>query len=264
VPQPSRGAATWQHGASEVALPDEVRCVGDGRPVFDAALTGELSLAGTAQVRRFLLKALAAGPDVIMIDMRELRSARDIYLTVFAAVARTAAAWPGCRLLLYGPSAPVSAALTAMRISEYVTVCGTRAEALALSAEPFTAHRVSESFPPQPASIGQARRLCAQACADWGADERQTDDVRQIVSELASNAVRHAGTDFLVTFRATRHHLHVSVRDGSSMMIRMLPEGMSRAGGRGLRIVELLAVVWGCSPTSDGKVVWASVRRQRP
>jgi anti-sigma regulatory factor (Ser/Thr protein kinase) len=244
----------------------EVRCASDGGlPVLDATLTGELSLAGSAKVRSFLLKALSGGPDAIMVDVSGLSSARDVYLTVFAAVARNAAAWPGCRLLLYGPSAPVSAALAAMRISEYVTVCATRAEARAASAEPFTSHRVSATFPPTPASIGQARQLCAQACAAWNATERQTDDVRQIISELATNAVRHAQTDYMVTFRATRHHLHLSVRDGSSMTVRALPEQEATpTGGRGLRIVELMASVWGCTPTSDGKVVWASVRRDRP
>jgi hypothetical protein len=213
-------------------------------------------------VRTFLLTALATGPDVIMVDVSGLHSPRDIYLTVFAAVARNAAAWPGCRLLLYGPSEPVADALAGMRLSEYVTVCRTRAEALARSTEPFTAHRVAASFSPEPASIGLARQFCAEACTDWGAGQRQTDDIRQIVSELAGNVVAHACTEFEVILRATRHHLHVCVRDGDSMPVRALPDRfISQSSRPGLQLVELIAASWGCTPTSDGKVVWASVRR---
>ena len=84
------------------------------------------------------------------------------------------------------------------------------------------------------------------------------DDVRLVVSELATNAVVHAGTPFAVTLSSVDECIHLVLRDGSpSIPVRSTPDLMDM-NGRGLMLVELLSQEWGVTIDHDGvKSVWA-------
>ncbi len=82
--------------------------------------------------------------------------------------------------------------------------------------------------------------------------------VALIVSELATNAVIHAGTGFEVRIREDSDGcVHGSVTDTGggipNVERQLLPLGEH---GRGLRIVERLATAWGTEWLADGKRVW--------
>jgi anti-sigma regulatory factor (Ser/Thr protein kinase) len=75
-----------------------------------------------------------------------------------------------------------------------------------------------------------------------------------LVSELASNAVLHARSPFLVSVRQHEHALTVAVVDGSET--RPEPREITPTRGRGLRLVETLANDWGVCPREGGKAVY--------
>ena len=82
-----------------------------------------------------------------------------------------------------------------------------------------------------------------------------------IATELVSNAVQHARApmDFAVVLR--ERYLHLAVSDGDASPPRRRTIASEHAErGRGLQVVDGLAGSWGCVPTPDGKVVWATVR----
>lgn len=85
------------------------------------------------------------------------------------------------------------------------------------------------------------------------------DDVRLVVSELATNAVAHAQTPFVVTLSSVDGSLLLDIQDEStSAPVRSVPDIMDMSG-RGLMIVELLSQEWGTSTDAHGfKSVWAS------
>ena len=87
------------------------------------------------------------------------------------------------------------------------------------------------------------------------------DDVELVVSELATNAVAHAGTPFTVSLTWLDHTLVVEVKDDSpSGPRRVHPDGLA-AAGRGVVIVEVLSTTWGVKTyASGGKSVWAELR----
>ncbi len=92
------------------------------------------------------------------------------------------------------------------------------------------------------------------------------DDVRLVASELATNAMVHARTPFVVTLSEAKGVVLLAVRDGSaSVPVRAAPR-VTDMGGRGLVLVELLSHEWGASTDGDGsKSVWASfATRTRP
>jgi anti-sigma regulatory factor (Ser/Thr protein kinase) len=92
------------------------------------------------------------------------------------------------------------------------------------------------------------------------------EDIRLVASELATNAMVHAHTPFVVTLSEMNGVVLLAIRDGStSVPVRITPQVMEM-GGRGLMLVELLSEQWGARTESDGsKSVWASfATRTRP
>jgi anti-sigma regulatory factor (Ser/Thr protein kinase) len=112
------------------------------------------------------------------------------------------------------------------------------------------------AFPGAPESVPTARHFVSNAVAD--VPKEIADRAALMVSELATNAIRHGGSDFEVLVELTSDELHVEIADsggGSPAVHRALPLD---ASGRGLHIVESLSDKWGVrnSTSGIGKTVW--------
>ncbi|MBW8483235.1 ATP-binding protein [Actinomadura parmotrematis] len=88
------------------------------------------------------------------------------------------------------------------------------------------------------------------------------DDMVLVVDELAGNAVRHTasgrGGTFTVTLLRGPGVLRVEVvDDGAGGARPSVQTGACGESGRGLCIVDALAVRWGHRPHGRGTVVWA-------
>jgi hypothetical protein len=81
-----------------------------------------------------------------------------------------------------------------------------------------------------------------------------------MVSELATNCVQHAQTDFELTIRS-RDHIRVEVRDSQRRRPTLRSPTPREPSGRGLRIVEAMSEAWGITPSANGKIVWFTLRR---
>jgi anti-sigma regulatory factor (Ser/Thr protein kinase) len=87
----------------------------------------------------------------------------------------------------------------------------------------------------------------------------EVETVGLVISELATNAVIHAGTPFTVTLGRSNGTLSVAVRDLSFGRPQSLPPGRGLdEGGRGLAVIAALSSTWGITALSDGKLVWAT------
>src|SRR5690242_19827478 len=104
------------------------------------------------------------------------------------------------------------------------------------------------TFTNAPESVAAARRYVVAAV---GAVPRDVvDDVAVMVSDLPTNAVRHAATRFTLPVRRTSGEIRVAVTDaGAGEPAARNPSGTEETG-RGLRIVDALADDWGVTPTS--------------
>jgi anti-sigma regulatory factor (Ser/Thr protein kinase) len=94
--------------------------------------------------------------------------------------------------------------------------------------------------------------------------ETAIDDAVLVVSELLSNALRHAhplpSGQIRVSWRWTEEHVEVAVSDGGAATEpRAGRPTLSSLGGRGLGIVEYLASTWGVRHEGDITTVWAVV-----
>lgn len=106
-----------------------------------------------------------------------------------------------------------------------------------------------------PAVVGEARHLVLAQLTAWGLDELAFS-TELIVSELVTNAIRHAGGS--VRLRLIRTDtLTCEVSDSSNTQPRMRRARSSEEGGRGLYIVAQLSHRWGSRYAMGGKTVWS-------
>jgi len=117
------------------------------------------------------------------------------------------------------------------------------------------------------ASVGVARRRLVSDLIAAGIYDSAVCDVALVISELLSNALRHAaplpGSKIRVAWRIDAGSIQVSVSDGGGPTRPELGEPAQGAtGGRGLRIVEKLSSRWGTSAGEEGTTVWAEVPAQ--
>jgi anti-sigma regulatory factor (Ser/Thr protein kinase) len=216
-------------------------------------LAGALTIETASIAREALLKGLAAQPAVLVADVSALTVPDDIVLTLLPSIARHAAAWPGIPFVLARPSLPLAAALERTAVMRFVPVVGSVDEACR-SVDRTPPHRFAERSSGGPSAVTAARALVRGVCARWRVPSL-ADTAELMVSELASNAVRHAGGSIETIVALRQRYLHLSVRDGSSA-----PPRIGRGDGRGLLLVEALTMAWGYTATADGKVVWATLR----
>jgi PAS domain S-box-containing protein len=127
---------------------------------------------------------------------------------------------------------------------------------------PATARR----FPATPSSVGEARRFLLGTLPDPGA--ANADALALMLSELATNAVQHAATEFEVSVRVEpdRGRVRVEVSDGAAGYPTPQDPVPDAPHGRGLHIVRALADAWGIEMRRDrpGKTVWCSVALSAP
>jgi anti-sigma regulatory factor (Ser/Thr protein kinase) len=109
-------------------------------------------------------------------------------------------------------------------------------------------------------SVGVVRSLLDRLLASWRLLERvDAGDLKLLSSELAANAVVHAGFPDTITIRYLGPKIRVEVRDTSPDFPQKRDAGATAESGRGMHLVEVLASSWGVDPTSDGKQVWCEV-----
>jgi anti-sigma regulatory factor (Ser/Thr protein kinase) len=110
-----------------------------------------------------------------------------------------------------------------------------------------------ESFPFDPRSVPGARHFVRDALRRC---PQETIEVAELmVSELATNCIRHAGTGFDLSVR-TGEEIRVEVTDVGHGTPRVLTPSPEEPSGRGLRIVEGLSRSWGVCSRPEGKTVW--------
>lgn len=119
---------------------------------------------------------------------------------------------------------------------------------------------ISRCFPATRDQVRHARDFVTELLGDT---HPLRDDAVLLTSELATNAVEHAGApgdrprEFLVTVTFVEHGVLITVQDpGSARIPCPRTPGPDAVGGRGLTLVNTLAARWGFHRDSIGTVIW--------
>lgn len=123
--------------------------------------------------------------------------------------------------------------------------------------EGLASSELVQELPADIQSPAQARTAVEHVLTSWGL-ESLVDTATLLVSEVVTNAVRHAGTDLrLRTFRLGRDGVRIEVVDcAPHVPLRRTRPDAAAEGGRGLHLVEHLARRWGVESTESAKTVW--------
>jgi anti-sigma regulatory factor (Ser/Thr protein kinase) len=123
-----------------------------------------------------------------------------------------------------------------------------------------------QMLPYTASSVGVARRRLIGDLTEAGVYEATACDAGLVLSELISNALRHAtplpGSLIRVSWCLNDDCIEVAVSDGGGPTVPMVNKPAANAvGGRGLGIVDRLSLRWGVYARQDGNetTVWAAL-----
>ncbi|MEW2287729.1 SpoIIE family protein phosphatase [Streptomyces sp. NPDC047841] len=106
-----------------------------------------------------------------------------------------------------------------------------------------------------PREVARARRLVRERLLQWGLPQA-VETAELLVSEVVTNAVRHAESDGIGLRVVRTDALLFEVTDDEPALPAMLSAGPHDESGRGLRVVSRLAREWGASASGHRKTVW--------
>jgi anti-sigma regulatory factor (Ser/Thr protein kinase) len=118
----------------------------------------------------------------------------------------------------------------------------------------------TRKFHCRPQSVTAARLFVRDRLA--GHPPETVEAAELMATELASNCVLHARTDFELTIDS-RNQIRIAVSDTGHGRPRLLHPTPRELSGRGLRIVEAMSDAWGVIPTANGKTVWFTLPQSR-
>lgn len=120
-------------------------------------------------------------------------------------------------------------------------------------------------FRRDPHDVAGARRFVAAVLTESGIefDPAVVDMALLAVSELATNAIEHAESDFEVTIVVDRA-VRIAVHDGSPTPPVPRSASPDDLSGRGMSIIDTVCDAWGVVPEGAGKHVWCELRLSAP
>jgi anti-sigma regulatory factor (Ser/Thr protein kinase) len=105
----------------------------------------------------------------------------------------------------------------------------------------------------------EARRLIEDELGPAGAGEDTMLHAQLLVTELVTNAARHAQTPVEVTIVTAVGRVRLEARDGSTVMPTP-PDVDTPTRHRGVQLVEDLSADWGVeAQEAGGKIVWCEL-----
>jgi hypothetical protein len=117
---------------------------------------------------------------------------------------------------------------------------------------------LQEHFLLTPGSVAEARHLAVRFLSDQPRAVR--DSVELAVSELATNALLHARTEFDLEVQVVDRNVRVQVADKSHGEPELQEHSISESHGRGLQIVRRLSDRFGIDWfPGDGKTIWFEI-----
>ncbi len=109
-------------------------------------------------------------------------------------------------------------------------------------------------FAAEPASVLSVRQFVRGALV--ALDPEAVEDGILLVSEVATNVVQHARTDYEVRVIRRGGWARIEVADGSGVIPAVRDLAVDADRGRGLMLLKRLASAWGIEERPDGKCVW--------
>lgn len=218
-----------------------------GPVTADDALALAVSLAEATQLQ----------PRAVLVDLTGAGPVAAQAWDVLKAGRSVAPGWPRPALVVCCDADQLAQGFARLGL----TMHPRRLEGLAHVDDRSASPRYRICLPHEATSPSRARAEMAQAAIRLGCSEI-TDELSLVVSELVTNAVRHAEPPVELEIEVGPDEVLVAVDDGSPGRPAATSASVDAEGGRGLSMVETLCAETGVRPKPPGKTVWASLRRE--
>lgn len=121
-------------------------------------------------------------------------------------------------------------------------------------------HRYVIPFRAYPDVLSSLRRAVRAELRPWGL-AGLADETGLVVTELATNVVKHVGIGSAATLVLELHAacIRVEIHDTSYKVPVLAEEGWPSECGRGLHLLSAMARDWGTLVTASGKAVWCEL-----
>ena len=116
----------------------------------------------------------------------------------------------------------------------------------------------TRTFPGTREDTRAARGFALAMLEQWRGGQLAADTAL-VVTELATNAVLHAGSAFSVSLTLSGGAIRISVGDTLPLGPGAVDQQLTAASGHGLGVVAAMATRWGVETVPTGKAVWAEL-----
>jgi hypothetical protein len=219
---------------------------------------GVLDRSTYLPVRDAVLKAALDEPPLIVVDVTALQAPSPSAWAVFTSARWLVGDWPDVPIGLVCAHAVGRRALARNGIARYLPVYGSvgmATDAMAARA-PAPRRRVRQVWPASPSAVASTRNFVSYWLQTWSLEGLVTT-ASVVTTVLVENVLRHTGSDPDVRLETDGVTVTVAVTDGNPAPACVHEEDEALGMLRELQIVRALTRVWGNTPISDGKVVWA-------
>ncbi|HRD61308.1 MAG TPA: response regulator [Nocardioides sp.] len=232
--------------------------VADVRRLVRVALRfrGGFDVIGEARAGQEAVELAAAlRPDIVLLDLGLPDLAGRDVLTRIRAVA------PDARVVVFTGADPEDRAYIETHTDGYVLKDAELDYLVGLLEDlgRTSAHTASAEFDADVRTVPEVRDWVRHTLERWGVTA-EPDEALLVATELAANAVLHAGTSYQVRLSAAPGLLRIEVADDGAGTPEPQPFSSTAESGRGVVLVSALATSWGIETEGGpGKVTWAEL-----
>lgn len=215
-------------------------------------------------IRDAVIKAAIYQPRAVIVDINRLSAPSASAWTVFTSARWHVSIWPDVPILLVCGQPRVRGEITHAGVTRYVPVHASLE--LARDALQSRSHQVRRraraSLARNISSLEVARSVIAEWLTQWDISE-----VIPVAATLATvfveNVLDHTESSPVLIVERSQDTVTVAVEDNSAHLPGRHEDAHLGADVvSGLAIVAALCRVWGATPTSSGKTVWALIGRE--
>lgn len=224
--------------------------VADGIELLSAQ--GPVNAREAGRIVSTVSQILTLEPRGVVVDLTDVTSLSEDANTALDGLGELPSGWPRAVLVVCPPSV--------LKKMAGVLTAEDRSAALDLVDRRLRRPRTLVEVPHDLSGPAQARAAVAESSSRLGIGDLR-DDVALVVSEMVTNAIRHASPPVSLEIESSDDGVVVAVRDGSPQRPAARHADDEAEGGRGMMLVDLLTTAHGVRPQPPGKAVWARLER---
>jgi hypothetical protein len=210
-------------------------------------------------LRDTIIKSALDEPRAVIVDVTALVVPAESAWAVFTSARWHVGRWPDVPILLVCAHTVGRETIVRNGIVRYVPVYATCESAIAAlnQAGWCKRRRVRAELPPTATSLREARRLVVECMTAWSRTEL-IPVAKVVVSALVENVLQHTDSGPCLRLETDGATVTIAVEDHSGAPAERRAPSTS-CGPSGLEMLTALCRMWGNTPSSTGKTVWAVI-----